>query len=165
MTKNEIIFNGLGFPLVLVNAPTKVVFGETVPDIDFDRLERIVFLDLIFKRSRISGAELRFIRHRMGLSQADFAKELNVDRTAVSKWESKDLTSTGMEPNTEAYLRSKMVRFVSKSRLMLEIVKSIGSRMHESLNRTDLFLTKIEPGICSKGVGKPIKVKEISLYH
>ena len=38
-------------------------------------------------RSRVTGAEVRRIRHRLTLTQAAIARELGVTRVTVARWE------------------------------------------------------------------------------
>lgn len=100
-------FNGLGFPVLLVGVP---VTADGVPDINYNRLSDAVFDALIRKPARMTGAEVKFVRHHLNMKQADFAAWLHVERSSVAKWEGKDLKPTGMEVSTEILVRLKMAQ-------------------------------------------------------
>lgn len=139
MTQRKTIsFNGLGFPVVLVNASfTDSPYGETL-DINFNLLEAMVFEALIRKPTRFAGAEVKFIRHVMEMTQNVFADFLGVERSAVAKWESKDLKATGMTPATEGLLRIQMARHIKHS--------------------IDKEFPFIEPAMRKTAVGEPLEL-------
>ena len=139
MSRKNIKFNGFGFPVVLTNVQTKVVHDEIVPDVDFNELQKLLFIALIRKPSRLSGAEIKFLRLHLEMTQQDFAKLLKIERSLVSKWENKDLKVTGMTVHAEIFLRMKLARLT-----------------HQHLD--DEF-DIIEPGSAAKGVGKPLELK------
>ena len=56
------IFEGLGFPIVLINVPMRMMIGEWVLDIDLNLLQKNVLDALIHKSVPLTGAEVRFIR-------------------------------------------------------------------------------------------------------
>ena len=138
MKQTNKIFNGLGFPIVLLKAKTKdTEYGEVL-DVDFNRLSELVFEALIRKPARFSGAEVKFIRHHMELSQNVFADLLDIDRSSVGKWEAKDLKPTQMMPAVELSLRIQMTQ-----------------RLRHSVDKELPF---IQPGIRKNDVGKPLKL-------
>jgi DNA-binding transcriptional regulator YiaG len=96
MSRKAIKFNGFGFPIILLNAPVKVEYGEEIPDVNFNHIQNILFHALLLKPSRLSGAEVKFLRHYLELTQEAFSKTLKVERSLISKWESKALKATGM---------------------------------------------------------------------
>ena len=55
------IFEGLGFPVRLVNVPMKRVFGEWAIDINFNTLQLAVLNMLARKPTPLTGGELQFI--------------------------------------------------------------------------------------------------------
>lgn len=135
MKRKTMTFNGLGFPVVLHNVHTVETSHGKALDIDYNALQSLAFEALIRKPARLSGAEVRFIRHHMLMSQTVFADFLGVERSAVAKWEAKDLAATGMAQPTELVLRIQMVRHLRRS--------------------VDRELSFIEPGVRKKSVGKP----------
>jgi DNA-binding transcriptional regulator YiaG len=82
------LYEDLGFPILLVNAPMKKVFGEWVIDINLNRLRREALDHLIHKSTPLVAGELRFIRKYLEMSAIDFGKILGVTHAAVLKWES-----------------------------------------------------------------------------
>lgn len=139
MSHKTLKLNGFGFPIVLANAPTKQVLGKVVPDVNYNELRAILFVALIRKPSRLSGAEIHFLRLHLEMTQDSFAKLLKVERSLVSKWEGKDLRATGMTIHAEIYLRLKLAKLI-----------------HQDL---DQEFDSIEPGAAAKGVGKPLEIK------
>jgi len=54
------LYEDLGFPILLVNAPLRKAFGEWVLDIVFNKLRKDALNYLIHKQTNLTGAELRF---------------------------------------------------------------------------------------------------------
>jgi putative transcriptional regulator len=52
-----------------------------------EQLHRAIATALVHKPSRLSGAEMRFLRKEIGFSAADFAARMGVDPSTVSRWE------------------------------------------------------------------------------
>lgn len=124
---SEMIYQGLGFPVILVGFDTKEVRGIKVPDVNLNRLQKIAFEGLIVKPARLSGSEIAFIRSYMGYTQAQFAQLLNLaNHSIVSIWEKKDLKGTGMDFNTEIFLRLNMARTIRKA-LVNQVLENYGS--------------------------------------
>ena len=139
MTRKTVKFNGFGFPVVLLNAPMKVEHGEEIPDVNFNRIQDILFQALLLKPSRLSGAEVKFLRHYLELTQEAFSKTVKVERSLISKWESKDLKATGMSSHIEIFLRLKLAKLKNQS---IDRNFSVG-----------------EPATDTKSVGKPIEIR------
>ena len=96
------IFEGLGFPVILENAPWKKVFGEWALDINLKKLQEVVLQNLINKSSSITGDELRFIRKYLEKTTAEFGKMFAVSHVAVVKWEN---NRSQINPATELCIR------------------------------------------------------------
>ncbi len=90
LKRDTFIYDGLGFPVRLINVPLKKVFNEWILDIDFNQFHLAVLLMLVKKRSRLRGKEVRFIRHYLELSTHAFAKLFGVTHTAILKWENEE---------------------------------------------------------------------------
>lgn len=84
----SIIYSGLGFPIKLVNVPTKTVFGETVLDINLGKFQRNVLYALVYKHQPLTAAEIRFIRKYFELTTTAFGRCFGVTHAAILKWES-----------------------------------------------------------------------------
>ncbi|MBF8262820.1 MAG: hypothetical protein HW387_485 [Parachlamydiales bacterium] len=110
------IYEGLGFPITLVNTPMRKVFGEWVIDIDMTRLQLVVLRALAFKSGRLTKHELQFIRKFLALTTANFGRIFGVTHAAVIQWENGKRQLT---PSTEfcirlhvlSHLRAKATEF------------------------------------------------------
>lgn len=96
------LYEGLGFPILLVNAPLRKAFGEWVIDIDFNKLRRNVLNYLIHKQTNLTGPELRFIRKHLEMTTTEFGKVCGTSHVAVLKWESGE---NRISPTTDLYIR------------------------------------------------------------
>jgi DNA-binding transcriptional regulator YiaG len=85
--KETFIFNGLGFPIQIIDCPMKKIMGEWVIDINLNAFQLFVFKGLIHKPSPLTGKELRFMRKFMDLTTEELGKRLGVTHAAVVKWE------------------------------------------------------------------------------
>ena len=59
--RETFVYEGLGFPIKLVNVPMKKMVGEWVIDIDFNKLQLEVFYALLSNPRSLSREELKFI--------------------------------------------------------------------------------------------------------
>jgi len=96
------IYEGLGFPIELVNTPMKKVLNEWVIDLDMNALQVFVFKGLIHKPHPLSGKELRFMRKFLDLSSTEFGKRLGVSHATIVKWEKEQ---ANISPVQEIYIR------------------------------------------------------------
>lgn len=62
-------------------------YGEAVSIEDVDGLHRLIAQSLIKKRAPLEGAELRFLRIEIGLSQSSLAALLGEQEQDVGNWE------------------------------------------------------------------------------
>lgn len=86
--QKQYIDHGLGFPVKILNAPFVKIRGEWALDIDFKKYKKKVLLSLSTKPVRLSGNEVRFIRHYFEMSLKNFGKKFgDVAHSAVIKWE------------------------------------------------------------------------------
>lgn len=86
--KKTFIYEGLGFPIKLINAPMKKMLGEWYIDIDMNKLMFVVLEALINKPVSLTGGELGFIRSYLEMTTTEFGKAFGVSHVAVLKWES-----------------------------------------------------------------------------
>lgn len=99
---DTIMYNGLGFPIRLVNVPMRKAYGEWLLDINFNQLQVVVLLMLAKQTATLSGKEITFIRHYFDMSTIEFGKLLGATHVAVLKWEREERR---MNANTEIFLR------------------------------------------------------------
>jgi DNA-binding transcriptional regulator YiaG len=64
-------------------------YGKAVAIRDIEGLHRVICRRLIATRPRLSGAEFRFIRKELDLSQAGLARILGNDPQSIALWERK----------------------------------------------------------------------------
>ncbi len=102
--KETFMFNGLGFPIRLIDCPMKKVIGEWVIDINLNALQLSVFKGLIHKSSPLTGKEMRFMRKFMDLTTEDLGKMVGVTHAAVVKWEKEQ---SKMSLVQEIYIRMR----------------------------------------------------------
>lgn len=110
--KSTFLYEGLGFPIRLVNVPLKKVYGEWTFDFSMGAFQKAVLNILARKPSPITGLELRFIIDYFEMSYRDFAKIFGVSHVAVHKWEKEERR---MNPSTEAYLRLYLLNYLNVS--------------------------------------------------
>ena len=118
MSKKGFVYTALGFPVILLGARFKKVRGIEVPDINLNTLQKSVFEALIDQPFCLTGAEIRFIRSYLQMTQDEFGKILNQSsHSIVSQWEKKGLKVTGMDNNTELWLRLHMAKTLRRLEL------------------------------------------------
>lgn len=123
--KETFIYEGLGFPIELVDAPMKKVFGEWIIDIDMNALQLFVFKGLIHKSYPLTGKELRFMRKFLELSTTELGKNLGVSHATIVKWE-KEQAKIG--PSQEIYIRMFFFELFKDNEL-LNLYKEIKPKM------------------------------------
>lgn len=96
------VYEGLGFPVKLIDCPMKKIMGEWVININLAALQRFVFQGLIHKPHPLTGKELRFMRKFLEMSTTEFGEKLGVSHAAVVKWEKEQAQ---ISPAQEPYLR------------------------------------------------------------
>lgn len=95
------VYDGLGFPIFLINAPRKFVFGEWVLDINFNKLQLVALKSLAHKPTPLNEKELTFIRKYFEMNKSEFGKLLGVSHVAVVKWEN----GGSINPTTDAFIK------------------------------------------------------------
>jgi DNA-binding transcriptional regulator YiaG len=102
----DYIVRWMGFPVVIEDPAFRMVLGEAVLDADPSLVEKKVCEALVFTGARLTGTEVRFLRHHMLVTQAELAKALvQSNHSIVSIWEGKGAEPTGMNAATEMLLR------------------------------------------------------------
>ncbi len=97
---------GFGFAVKIINAPLVKIQGEWVLDINFEKYEKVILLALAFKPTRLTGNEIKFIRHHFEMDLKSFGKRFgDVAHSAVIKWEKFKDKPTNMNWATEKDVR------------------------------------------------------------
>jgi DNA-binding transcriptional regulator YiaG len=106
-SKNQPIFTDqrFGFPVQIVNAPTRLAFGEVVLDINANVLRAAVLATLAARPEALAGAHVRFIRRTLNMSMQQLAEQIGVSHAAVSKWEKHQDEPTEMNVAAEKLIR------------------------------------------------------------
>lgn len=104
--KNNYIYNGLGFSIILEKATFTKIRKKWILKLDVLKLSDIVFRVLPSKPTGLTGSEIRFARTHLDLSKRKLAEHLNVSHTAVNKWELSENKKAHIDPLTEVALRS-----------------------------------------------------------
>jgi transcriptional regulator with XRE-family HTH domain len=103
--EKEIIYDGLGFPVILHNVPMIELRGVWSLDIDFNILQKVVLLALAHHPADLTGNQIRFIRTWLGLTQIEFGKLFGVTHPAIVKWEKTENKTAKMNLSTQRDLR------------------------------------------------------------
>lgn len=98
-------YDGLGFPVLLLNVPVREFRGVLAPDIDYNLLQRNLLLALARKPSPLTGNEVRFIRQFAEMTFAEFANSFGVAHSAVIHWEKSKNAFAKITPTTELCIR------------------------------------------------------------
>ena len=103
--KKTFIYEGLGFPIKLINVPMKKEFGDWYIDINMNKLMLVVLEALTHKPIALTGDELSFIRSYLEMTTTEFGKAFGVSHVAVLKWESgENKVSPAMELCIRLYM-------------------------------------------------------------
>lgn len=100
--KETIIYEGLGFPIKLIDVPMKKMFGDWVFDIDMTELQLVVLKALVYKPVRLTKDELKFVRHFLTMTTTAFGKIFGVRHSAVVQWEN---GKRNLSPSIELCIR------------------------------------------------------------
>lgn len=111
------LYEGLGFPVHLTNVPLVEIRGEFTLNIDFNKLQKVVLLHLIHKKTPLTGNEVKFIRKYFSLTTTAFAHLFGYSHSAVLKWENQGDAIARIAPTTEICLRLYILNFLEKDAL------------------------------------------------
>lgn len=105
----KFIYEGLGFPVVLVNVALVKKRGVWTPAIDYNKLQKLVLLALCHKPFALTGNEMHFIRTYFEMTLEKFGKQLGVTHVAVLNWEKMGDKPAKINPTTELCIRLLIV--------------------------------------------------------
>lgn len=125
----EYMYMGCGFPIILEGAKLIHILGEWALKIRYNQLDEEVLRQLISRKVRLTGNQVRFIRLYFNFNLKDFGKRLGVSHVAVLKWEKTKNAETGMawciEKDIRLYAQtqlSKQAKELAKTYELLEDV-------------------------------------------
>jgi DNA-binding transcriptional regulator YiaG len=110
------------------------------------RVMRLIAVAVIRKPYRLTGAEVRYLRKHLGMTGAEFAALLPVDKTTLSKWENDE------DPVGE-----------QSDRLIRMIVIGLGKGLKEEMEAAIRAFPTIAPKV--KKVGIHVDTKTMSYEH
>lgn len=108
--KTNIRYMGFGFPVFLIGVDTvEGGDGSSYLDIPHQKLAKSLFLALLLKPTFLTGAELKFLRKYLDLTQEEFAKLIGAKgHSNIAGWENKGQKPTGMVEQAEMIARLKL---------------------------------------------------------
>lgn len=101
-------YEGLGFPIELVNAPMKKVYGEWILDINLGKLQKEALNLLIHQPIPLQAGELRFIRKYFEMTTTAFGEVFGVSHVAVLKWENGQLPAPAMDMYIRMFVMDRL---------------------------------------------------------
>ena len=101
----KFVYEGLGFPISLINVPMVKVRGIWTPDINYALFQKQVLIALAYRLFPLTGNELQFIRKYFELPRQDFALQFGGTHTAVIKWENRKEKIAKIPPSIEICIR------------------------------------------------------------
>lgn len=145
---DQFIDYGCGFPIMLRHVPMVKVEGKWVPNINYNKLEKIVSLMLCHKQVKLTGNEVRFIRFYLGMTLDAFAKRFGVKHPTVIKWEGFKDKHTNMSLGTEKDIRLCLMGHLTGKKQICTLYNELASLSlspteHQENVGLDLDLEKI----------------------
>jgi len=104
-TQGQFVYEGFGFPVVLKNVPMIKARGSWTPDVDYNVLAKDVLQAIAIHATRLTGGEVRFVRHYFEMTLEQFGERFGVSHPAVLKWEKTGAESANMTWGIEKDLR------------------------------------------------------------
>lgn len=98
-------YEGLGFPIILVDVTLVKVRDTWTPAVDYNRLQKTVLLALSHKPFPLSGHEVHFIRAYFEMTLEAFGKNFGMTHVAVLNWEKAKSKPAKINPAVELLLR------------------------------------------------------------
>lgn len=154
-TAKHFEYDGLGFPIILLNVKLISVRGVEVPDIDYNTLQRDVLLALCNKPLPLTGNEIRFIRQYLEMTYTEFAKHFGITHPTVIHWEKSKNMFAKITPSTELCIRlyildvlkanSKVFRSTFREFNYSEFLKE--SKTRQELQKSDYITLDIKNAV------------------
>lgn len=139
MERNMYHYTDCGLPNVWLQNGFHVVmtpYGEGVSIEDADTLHQVLALDLTRKSGGVTGAEFRFMRTMLGLSQQSLALMLGFTEQAVSLWERKGKVPTAPDAALRM-LVAEQLNGNAKMREMLERINTVDRLVNQHIIATE----------------------------
>ena len=136
--------HGCGFPVTLINAPMAQIRGEWVLDVNLNKLHEAILKALVFKPSRLTGAEIHFIRQYFEMTLKEFGEKFDVTHPAVKKWEAAKDKATEMKWSIEKDIRLFALTGVSKkAKDFLEAYREFDTKAESKKTEIKINLSEV----------------------
>jgi transcriptional regulator with XRE-family HTH domain len=121
-------------------------YGETIQIVNLRGLMNAIGLHLLEKEDPMTGLEFRFLRKRLGYTQADLAQRMDLAELTISNYEKKD----AVDKLASEYLKFQYSLYGLSGRPTLTMIKGLlgdhdGHKPVSSKTRTALGDGWIEP--------------------
>ena len=117
-------------------------YGKGVAIHDIDGLHKMIGLNLVLNKPRLTGAEVRFLRKELDMPQAQLASLLGVGETSVRGWENHRGRIT--KP-AERLLRTLYNEFATGNTSVRELIERIG-KYNRDIYSNGMKLEETESG-------------------
>lgn len=121
---------------------TETRYGEAVAFHDVDGLHRAIGMDMVCNSPALTGAEIRFLRKEMDLSQSHLARILGATEPTVRGWEA---GRTQISKPAERMLRTLYLEHVGGDGSVRDLLERL-SEMNREIHRRRLELTEVGGG-------------------
>jgi len=139
--QKQFVYDGFGFPVVLKNVPMTKARGRWTPNINYNDLTMDVLKALATHGSRLTGAEVRFVRQASEMTLQEFAQRFDVSHPAVMKWERAGASPTSMAWTTEKDVRLFIIdSFGGKPKALVETYHRLEQPASERRRRVSMDL-------------------------
>lgn len=125
--QKQFIDYGCGFPIILRHVPMVKIEGKWVPNINYNKFEKLVSLMLCHKQAKLTGNEIRFIRLYMGMTLDIFGKRFGVKHPTVIKWENFKDKHTNMSLGTEKDIRLCLIGYLTGKKQISELYNELAT--------------------------------------
>lgn len=112
-----------GFPVFIEAVEVEVHGYDSFANIDHDKVQKAILLTLASKRTKLTGDQVRYIRHSYGDSMAEFAARFGFTAPAIQGWEKRGGSASPMGRPTELMIKSLILMKYKGSEAYREIVE------------------------------------------
>lgn len=111
-------------------------YGKAVAVVNADELHALLGCDLVKKKVKLSGKEMRFLRVQMGLSQAGLASLHGVTEQAISLWERQGKIPLANDRLTRLYYLAHVAKDTPLGKA-IDRLKTVESLVHQRIVATN----------------------------
>jgi DNA-binding transcriptional regulator YiaG len=104
---------GLGFPVQIENPKFKSIRGQLVLDINYNKLMKDVLIALSYKPVRLTGYEIKYIRHYFEMTIDAFANYLGISIYKIINAELKGDKISEVDMDIEQKIRKFIIANIS----------------------------------------------------